>query len=121
MQKADVLGSSLSSRDHLAGALVAEARLQTSPMERRRLLEQALEAYESIALRPETPWHYSLEYPPGCFADQVQEDLRLRAEFKELGANSQLELTYSRLRGAFGPPLTTSPIRVPLSGLKPNH
>jgi hypothetical protein len=100
MRKAEVLDSPLSGRDSLAETLLAAARQQSNPTEKRALLDQALDAYQGIALHPETVWHYALEYPPGCFADQTEDSLLLRTEFRELGSNPQLESSYAHLRGA---------------------
>ncbi len=79
-RKAAALDAPAGSRDYLARAITAAAAREKDPAAVRQLQEQALDAYATIALKPGFVWHDPLSYPPGFFADQLQEFVHLGAE-----------------------------------------
>jgi predicted negative regulator of RcsB-dependent stress response len=102
-RKADKLEAPMASRDYLGRALEARAAREQGSAAN-RLREEAMAAYEPIALHPAVVWQFPIAFPPGFYSQQLQQWLRLA---KELGRkNEQIQPSldgFTKLRA-----LTTS-------------
>jgi eukaryotic-like serine/threonine-protein kinase len=89
-------------REYLARGLLAAAKEEKDPQTAQREREEALTAYERIALRPGQVWQLPQDYYPGYLSDQVFSYLKLASSLGRFDARAERELRRYLIRRQFG-------------------
>ena len=98
-QKAEALQPPVEEREFLGRAYLRAAHTEQDEARRRGYLQKAREAYATFALRPRFAWEETLLYPPGFFANQVTEYLRISIDAHTIDSDARTTLaSFARLR-----------------------